>query len=90
MLNLRITCDGSGPWKYCYYFQDNVLAPNDRSCAIWNHIPPGECVFYVQHWFRKNGIHGVIIVVDDGLTRIEKEVAITVITGPRYSINLSK
>ena len=90
IMNLAVTCDGSGPWKYCYYFQNNVSAPNDRSCDSWNHIPAGKCVFYIQHWFPKNGIHGVVIVVDDGLTKIKRQVAITVITGPRYPNTFSK
>ena len=90
IMNLAVTCDGSGPWKYCYYFQNNVTESNNMSCDPWIHIPPGKCDFYIQHWFPKNGIHGVIIVVDDGLTKIKKEVAITVITGPRYSNDLRK
>ena len=59
-------------------------------CDSWNYIVAGKCVFNIQHWFPRNGIHGVIIVVDDGLTKIKKEVAITVITGPRYSNDLRK
>ena len=90
IMNLTVTCDGSGPWKYCYYFQNNATKPNNMSCKNWHHIPRGKCDFYIQHWFPKNGIHSVIIVVDDGLSKIQQEVAITVITEPRYPISLSK
>ena len=85
MLNLVVTCDGSGPWRYCNYFPKNASATSQtQSCdGIATHEISGKCLFNVQHWFRNNGIHSVIIIVTDGLTKIQKKVGITVFTGPR-------
>ena len=99
ILDLSVTCDGSGPWKYCHYIttqnssaSHNISNISCESSEMWlsEDTISGKCIFNVRHWFRDNGAYSVIIVVTDGLTRIAKQVGINVYTGPRYVFKITK
>ena len=87
-LNLWVTCDGSGPWTYCWYFPRNNTASHNITCEDWllfdhQDTISGNCRFNVYRYFPVNGAYSAIIIVSDGLTQITKQVGINVYTGPR-------
>ena len=87
MLNLSVTCDGSGPWEYFWFLQPNSTFSSNTTCdkktVTPKEISREKCSFSVSHWIRNNCAYSLVIVVDDGLTSIIKKVGINVYTGPR-------
>ena len=69
ILDLSVTCDGSGPWKYCHYIttqnssaSHNISNISCESSEMWlsEDTISGKCIFNVRHWFRDNGAYSVI------------------------------
>ena len=87
MLDISVTCDGSGPWAHCWFVRQNYNASINTSCdEIENNhkaISKNKCSFKITKWIRGNGAYSLVIIVDDGLNHIVKQVGINVYTGPR-------
>ena len=87
MLDLSITCDGSGPWEYCWVVKPNYTVPNNVTCdevpGAYKTTLSGICSFNVSRYLSKNGEYSLILIVDDGLKHIVKQVGINVFNGPR-------
>lgn len=87
MLDLSITCDGSGPWEYCWVVKPNYTVPNNVTCdevpGAYKTILSGICSFNVSRYLSRNGEYSLILIVDDGLKHIVKQVGINVFNGPR-------
>ena len=87
MLDLSITCDGSGPWEYCWVVKPNYTVPNNVTCdevpGAYKTILNGICSFNVSRYLSRNGEYSLILIVDDGLKHIVKQVGINVFNGPR-------
>ena len=84
MLDLTVTCDGSGPWKTCWYFRDvNYNKTGSEVCETVS-LVQGKCEFPILWYFRNPGSTALIIIVDDGLKHIVKQVAVVTYDVPRY------
>lgn len=82
MLDLSVVCDGTGPWTYCWYFQDvNYNKTGRENCESVSTVS-SKCEFPVLWYFRNAGSTALIIVIDDGLTHIVKQVAVVVYDVP--------
>ena len=83
MLDLSVVCDGTGPWTYCWYFQDvNYNKTGKENCDLVSTVS-SKCEFPILWYFRNAGSTALIIVIDDGLTHIVKQVAVVVYDVPR-------
>ena len=64
MVELNMTCDGSGPWNACWLLVpvpynvtgDEVCNPDD--IRILKH----QCNFPVNWWFSNSGMHNILTI----------------------------
>ena len=83
MLDLTVTCDGTGPWNYCWYFRDVTYnKTGDEQCDSIS-LVSGKCEFPILWYFRNSGSEALIIIVDDGLSHLVHQVAVIVYDTPR-------
>jgi len=82
MLDLTVTCDGSGPWNTCWYFRDVSYNKTGSEICQTVSVVAGKCEFPILWYFRNSGSTALIIVVDDGLNHIVKQVAVVVYDVP--------
>ena len=86
MLDLEVTCDGSGPWEHCYFFKpENYTMSGNETCEQADNkaVSKGVCDFPVIQYLRQKGEYRLILIVDDGLTHIVKQIGINVYKDPR-------
>ena len=86
ILNLSITCDGSGPWDHCWFLEQNYTVFGNETCdgRRTRIISKGKCSFNVtQYYFAKNGEYSIVVIVDDGLVHKVKQIGVNVYKGPR-------
>ena len=88
MLELGVTCDGSGPWEHCYFFKpENYTMSGNETCEQADNkaTSKGKCNFTVVQYLRNNGEYRLILIVDDGLSHSVKQIGINVYKEPRYN-----
>ena len=85
ILNLSVSCDGSGPWEHCWFIKQNYTPFNNETCDGRDNkvISRGKCSFIVTRYIAKNGAYSLVIIVDDGLEHRVKQIGINVYKGPR-------
>ena len=83
MLDLTVTCDGSGPWNYCWHFRDVTYnKTGNEQCDSYSTVS-NKCEFPILWYFRNSGSEALIIIVDDGLSHLVHQVAVIVYDTPR-------
>ena len=85
MLDLTMTCDGTGPWNYCWYFKDvDYNKTGKETCKDTGVSTVSKtCEFPVLWYFRNAGKTALIVVVDDGLEHQVKQVGVIIYDVPR-------
>lgn len=68
LLDLSLTCDGTGPWTYCWSVRDKDYNITGNETCSSPEILLDECSFPIMWYFRTDGIFNVLLVVSNGLT----------------------
>lgn len=70
MLELKLHCDGSGPWHACwqvkpvpYNMTGNETCPDSEKF-----IMTSECSFPIYWYFRGHGMHNLMAIVENGVS----------------------
>lgn len=69
ILNLNFTCDGSGPWTYCWAIKDNPYNVTGNETCMEDQILNNVCNFPVMWYFRQPGISNILVILDNGISR---------------------
>ena len=73
MLELNLTCDGSGPWQICWQITKEVPynATGNETCGDYDVVTlTDSCSYPVTWFFRESGNHDILAVVDNGVSHV--------------------
>jgi len=71
MLELNLTCDGSGPWEICWSITAEVPynSTGNETCGDYDAITlTDSCSYPVTWFFRESGNHDILAIVDNGVS----------------------
>lgn len=72
LLDLEVTCDGSGPWRYCWSIKQNGYNVSGQETCLDPQAMVTDCSFPVVWYFRDAGIYDVLLVLSNGVS-IQRE-----------------
>ena len=72
LLDLEVTCDGSGPWRYCWSIKQNGYNVSGEEICLDPQAMVTDCSFPVVWYFREAGTYDVLLVLSNGVS-IQRE-----------------
>jgi len=72
LLDLEVTCDGSGPWRYCWSIKQNGYNVSGQEACLDPQVMMTDCSFPVVWYFREAGTYDVLLVLSNGVS-IQRE-----------------
>jgi len=72
LLDLEVTCDGSGPWRYCWSIKQNGYNVSGQELCLDPQSMVTDCSFPVVWYFREAGTYDVLLVLSNGVS-IQRE-----------------
>lgn len=66
LFKVDITCDGSPPWSYCWFFAPGDLNTSNAVCS--DVLVTTRCDVAIIRFFPETGFHKLVFVVDNDIT----------------------
>lgn len=82
LLNLTVSCDGTGPWTYCWSIKGPSYNSTGNETCDDGYETTSTCNFPIVWYLRNPGQSAVLIVIDNVLNHIVKQVGINVYDVP--------
>ena len=78
LLDLGVSCDGSGPWNFCWSVKKAGYNLTGNETCFDPQIVQTSCQFRVVWYFRSAGLSNVLLVVENGISKKVKLMGINV------------
>ncbi len=84
LLDLSVTCDGTGPWSYCWSINSDYNVTGNETC-VDPELLEGRCAFPVVWYFRQAGTHDILLQVGSFLPRTVQYQSTCTCAVPKYA-----
>ncbi|VVC38463.1 Hypothetical protein CINCED_3A023853 [Cinara cedri] len=77
MLNLQVSCNGSGPFRYCaYYVQGPHNITGNETCQWENNLIQCQTVFF--HYFRQPTNYTLVVIIANDVSKVITPIGINI------------
>ncbi|KAG8178405.1 hypothetical protein JTE90_005295 [Oedothorax gibbosus] len=76
LLNLDISCNGSGPVEYCWKVLPTVHGTNQTNLSCADPVAVNDCSFPILYYFRDSGDYRLAIYVSNLVTSLQRDVEV--------------
>jgi hypothetical protein len=70
LLNLKLKCEGSGPFSYCYQFIPGPYNLTGNESCWESPTETNDCEILVMRYFEEPGLRSLIIIMENDVTRV--------------------
>ncbi|XP_022235916.1 uncharacterized protein LOC111083592 [Limulus polyphemus] len=70
MLNLKVSCSGSGPYEYCWKIFDTGERPVNVTCP--EPVVTSNCSFLIVHYFSNPGSYHIGMFIANDITHLQR------------------
>ena len=83
LLDLTVSCDGSGPWEYCWSIHTQGYNVTGNETCVNPQPLVSLCEFPTVWYFRQAGIFDVLVIIRNGVTSLRHVVHVNIYKTPR-------